>query len=66
MAIATQLGFYDEKSLALSGHEIDDLSDEQLEAKVEHIAVYARVSPEHKIRVVRAWRKRGQGCGHDW
>jgi Ca2+-transporting ATPase len=57
-AIARQLGFFQEDSLALSGEELDRLSQEQLERQVDKISVYARVSPEHKLRVVRAWRAR--------
>jgi Ca2+-transporting ATPase len=57
-AIAKQLGFFKEDSLALSGEELDKLSQEQLEQQVHKIPVYARVSPEHKLRVVRAWRSR--------
>ncbi len=57
-AIAKQLGFFKEDSLALSGEELDKLSQEQLEKQVHKIPVYARVSPEHKLRVVRAWRSR--------
>jgi Ca2+-transporting ATPase len=59
-AIAKQLGFFKEDSLALSGEELDKLSQEQLEKQVDRIPVYARVSPEHKLRVVRAWRSRHQ------
>ncbi|MFA5176554.1 MAG: calcium-transporting P-type ATPase, PMR1-type [Candidatus Omnitrophota bacterium] len=59
VAIARELGFFDEHSLALSGEELDKLSDDELYGKVERISVYARVSPEHKLRVVRAWRRRG-------
>jgi len=58
-AIARQLGFFKEGSLALSGEELDRLSQEQLERQVDKIPVYARVSPQHKLRVVRAWRSRG-------
>jgi Ca2+-transporting ATPase len=57
-AIARQLGFFKEDSLALSGEELDKMSQEQLERQVHKIPVYARVSPEHKLRVVRAWRSR--------
>jgi P-type Ca2+ transporter type 2C len=60
VAIAKKLGFFDAESLALSGTEVDQLSEEALRDKVEQIAVYARVSPEHKLRIVRAWRDRGQ------
>jgi len=57
-AIARQLGFFGEGSIALSGEELDRWSQEQLERQVDKIPVYARVSPEHKLRVVRAWRAR--------
>ncbi len=60
VAIATQLGFFKEDSQALAGAEIDTLTDDALAERVEQIAVYARVSPEHKLRVIRAWRSRGQ------
>ncbi len=60
VAIARALGFYHEDSLALSGEELDKLSDDELYRTVRDIAVYARVSPEHKLRVVRAWRKHGE------
>jgi Ca2+-transporting ATPase len=59
VAIARELGFYAEDCRALTGEEIDGLSDAELDASVEHVAVYARVSPEHKLRAVRAWRRRG-------
>ncbi|MDD2680067.1 MAG: calcium-transporting P-type ATPase, PMR1-type [Candidatus Omnitrophica bacterium] len=59
VAIARELGFFDADSLALSGEELDALNDDDLYGKVERIVVYARVSPEHKLRVVRAWRRRG-------
>ncbi|MGZ5423289.1 MAG: calcium-transporting P-type ATPase, PMR1-type [Candidatus Aminicenantales bacterium] len=59
VAIASELGFYAEDCRALTGEEIDGLSDAELDALVEHVAVYARVSPEHKLRAVRAWRRRG-------
>jgi Ca2+-transporting ATPase len=60
VAIATQLGFFGPDSQALSGTEINTLTDDQLAERVDRIAVYARVSPEHKLRVIRAWRDRGQ------
>ncbi|MCB2314216.1 cation-translocating P-type ATPase [Clostridium tagluense] len=58
-AIARQIGILTNESVAIEGYEIDSLSDEELKTKVEHISVYARVSPEHKIRIVRAWQERG-------
>jgi Ca2+-transporting ATPase len=60
VAIAKQLGFFKKDSLALTGEELGRLSDEELDKLVERIPVYARVSPEHKLRIVRAWRKRGE------
>ena len=60
IAIARALGFFNDDSLALSGEELDRLSDDELYNKVMSVAVYARVSPEHKLRVVRAWRKHGE------
>ncbi|MCX6565301.1 MAG: cation-translocating P-type ATPase [Candidatus Aminicenantes bacterium] len=60
IAIARELGFYGEDSRALTGEELDRLDEETFEREVERTAVYARVSPEHKLRVVRAWRKRGR------
>lgn len=60
VAIARQLGFFQEDSLALTGEELENLSEEEFAQKVEKIAVYARVSPEHKLRIVRAWRGRGE------
>lgn len=58
-AIARQIGIMGENDLAIDGKEIDRLSDEELEEYVPKVAVYARVSPEHKIRIVRAWQHRG-------
>jgi Ca2+-transporting ATPase len=60
VAIARDLGFYHEDSQALTGQELDALSDEQFEQQIAHVAVYARVAPEHKLRIVRAWRRRGE------
>lgn len=58
-AIAKRIGILYDPSEACEGAEIDDLSDEELKDFVEHISVYARVSPEHKIRIVRAWQEKG-------
>ena len=60
VAIARALGFFSDDSLALSGEELDKLNDEVLYKEVSNISVYARVSPEHKLRVVRALRRRGE------
>ncbi|MBZ9686332.1 cation-translocating P-type ATPase [Clostridium estertheticum] len=58
-AIAKQIGILNNESEAMEGYELDSLSDEDLKIVVENISVYARVSPEHKIRIIRAWQKRG-------
>ncbi len=59
-AIARELGILAESDRAITGLELDAMSDSELDREVEHIAVYARVSPENKIRIVRAWQRRGQ------
>lgn len=56
VAVAESLGFFGKDSQALTGEELDRLSDEDLKKEVRRIPVYARVSPEHKLRIVRAWR----------
>ena len=58
-AIAKRIGILKEESEACEGSQIDRMSDEELKDFVEGISVYARVSPEHKIRIVRAWQERG-------
>ena len=58
-AIAKRIGILKDESEACEGAEIDNLSDEELKDFVEHVSVYARVSPEHKIRIVRAWQEKG-------
>ena len=58
-AIARQLGIFREGDEALSGVELDAMSDQELDARLEKVSVYARVSPEHKIRIVSAWQRRG-------
>lgn len=58
-AIAKQIGILNNESEAMEGYELDSISDEDLKTKVENISVYARVSPEHKIRIVRAWQEKG-------
>ena len=60
VAIARELGFFKSDSLAMTGKELDNVSQEEFESLVDRTAVYARVSPEHKLRIVKAWRKRGQ------
>lgn len=58
-AIARQIGIMDEKSHAVEGVDVEKMSDEELKSKVRDISVYARVSPEHKIRIVKAWQDLG-------
>ncbi|MEM1504045.1 cation-translocating P-type ATPase [Domibacillus sp. 8LH] len=58
-AIGRDIGLMDENDIALTGQELDRLSDEELDEKLENISVYARVSPENKIRIVRAWQRKG-------
>ena len=60
VAIATQLGIITDASQAITGAELDDISDEDFETLVEKYSVYARVQPEHKTRIVNAWRKKGK------
>ncbi len=58
-AIARQIGILDDKRRAVEGSAIENLSDKELEDFVTDVAVYARVSPEHKIRIVSAWQRKG-------
>lgn len=59
-AIAKELGILLDTDKAITGAELDAMSDEELDKQVENIAVYARVSPENKIRIVKAWQRKGQ------
>ena len=58
-SIAKQIGIMDDDDIALNGVELDKMSDEQLNNILDKVTVYARVSPENKIRIVEAWQKRG-------
>lgn len=58
-AIAKKIGIFEEGDLALEGVELENMPEEELMEKLPHISVYARVSPEHKIRIVSAWQKYG-------
>lgn len=58
-AIAKQIGILNDPSEAIEGYEIEHLTDEQLREKVQDVSVYARVTPEHKIRIVKAWQEKG-------
>ena len=60
VAIATQLGIIDSPAQAITGAELNEISDEEFETAVEKYSVYARVQPEHKTRIVNAWRKKGK------
>ena len=58
VAIAKKIGIFTDGDLALTGLELDALSDEELDQQIERVAVYARVSPENKIRIVNAWQRK--------
>ncbi|MEX3623479.1 cation-translocating P-type ATPase [Viridibacillus arvi] len=58
-AIAKQIGILEDPSEAIEGYEIEELTDQQLQDIVPDISVYARVTPEHKIRIVKAWQEKG-------
>ncbi|KJJ83234.1 cation-transporting ATPase [Candidatus Omnitrophus magneticus] len=59
VAIARELGFFKENSIALSGEELDSMDELSFKKNVENISVYARVAPEHKLKIVKAWREKG-------
>ena len=59
-AIAKKLGILENEDEAITGLELEKMSDEELEKNVRHYSVYARVSPEHKVRIVKAWQKNGE------
>ena len=59
-AIAKQIGIFKNGDMAIDGLELNKMSDEELKEKLAHISVYARVSPEHKIRIVKAWQEKGE------
>lgn len=59
-AIARQIGIFREGDEAVSGVELSDMSGHDLDERLERISVYARVSPEHKIRIVEAWQRKGK------
>ena len=64
-AIARQIGIFSDGDMALSGVELDAMDDAALDEVLPKVAVYARVSPEHKIRIVAAWQRRGCIVLHD-
>ncbi len=59
VAIAKKIGIFEEGDMALTGAELDAMPETELDEKIAHISVYARVSPENKIRIVEAWQRRG-------
>ena len=59
IAIAKQLGIIEEDSQAITGAQLNEISDEELDKRITEFGVYARVQPEHKVRIVNAWRKNG-------
>jgi len=60
VAIAKELGIISDESQAITGAELSEISDSDFEEKVNNYSVYARVQPEHKVRIVNAWKKRGK------
>ena len=59
VAIAKQIGIFMDGDMAVTGAELDDMSEDELNNKIDKISVYARVSPENKIRIVEAWQRKG-------
>lgn len=59
-AIAKDLGILEQKDMAITGQELDKMSQNQLEKKIRDYSVFARVTPEHKVRIVKAWQKNGE------
>ncbi|MBQ4284554.1 MAG: HAD-IC family P-type ATPase, partial [Lachnospira sp.] len=59
VSIAKQIGIYEDGDMAVTGVELDAMSDDELDEKIARISVYARVSPENKIRIVQSWQRRG-------
>ncbi len=59
-AIAREIGILGQNDIAITGSQLDAMSDEELDKNVQNIAVYARVSPENKIRIVKAWQRKGK------
>ncbi len=60
LAVARELGMVQDGEQAVAGPELERMSDDELADRVDHIAVYARASAEHKLRIVKAWKRRGQ------
>jgi Ca2+-transporting ATPase len=60
IAIAKQIGIYNNESSVITGRELDQIDDEELERRIPSISIFARVTPEHKLRIVTAYQKRGE------
>ncbi|MEM1654913.1 MAG: cation-translocating P-type ATPase [Nitrososphaerota archaeon] len=60
IAIAREMGIYEDGDLVLTGEELEKMSEEELDKIVDRVTVYARVSPMHKLKIVRAWKRRGE------
>jgi len=60
VAIAKEVGIYQEGDVVLTGEDLERMSDEELEKIVERVTVYARVSPTHKLKIVKAWKRKGE------
>jgi Ca2+-transporting ATPase len=60
MAIAREIGIFRDGDLAITGNELAKIPDEEFEAQVKNYSVYARVAPEHKVRIVKAWQKQDE------
>lgn len=60
VAIAKELGILSNENQAITGSELSNMSDQELEKKISNYSVYARVQPEHKVRIVNAWKKQGK------
>jgi Ca2+-transporting ATPase len=61
-AIAAETGIFTQGSMCVTGAELDKMTDEKLDSIIDHCTVFARVTPEHKLRIVRAFRRRGHIC----
>jgi Ca2+-transporting ATPase len=60
VAIAKEIGIYRDGDLVLTGEELDKKSEEEFEGIVERVTVYARVSPMDKLKIIKAWKKKGE------
>lgn len=60
VAIAKEMGMFEEGDMVLTGDELEKMNDEEFEQVVDKVTVYARVSPMHKLKIVKAWKKKGQ------